>query len=126
MKIRIEVYIHVRRDFAVQLAPLLFADTTILFRSRTLTGQPVCPNSTAPLRYLNSMSILSIHPAAVFYPQPNLGFGPPVVSRKRWSQIPHLTISSKLPDNRSKPIWSLGSRAIPKATEVTLRGRWSS
>lgn len=99
-----------------------FCDITILFRSGTLTRptQHAFPLEQAPLRYLDSMSLLSTHPAAVFYPQPNLGFGPSVVSRKRWSQIRHLTMSPKLPNSRSNPILSLGSRAIPRTTEVTL------
>lgn len=46
----------------------------------------------APLNSLDSLSLLSVHPAAVFYLQPNLGFGASPASRKRWSQIRHLTI----------------------------------
>jgi hypothetical protein len=44
------------------------------------------------LKCLNSLSLLSVHPAAVLYLQPNLGFGASPASRKRWSQIRHLTI----------------------------------
>ncbi|GLI75806.1 hypothetical protein PoHVEF18_004072 [Penicillium ochrochloron] len=44
------------------------------------------------LKYLDSLSLLSVHPAAVLYLQPNLGFGASPASRKRWSQIRHLTI----------------------------------
>ncbi|KAJ5593898.1 uncharacterized protein N7459_000106 [Penicillium hispanicum] len=46
----------------------------------------------APLASLSSLSLLSVHPAAVLYLQPNLGFGTSPGSRKRWSQIRHLTI----------------------------------
>ena len=46
----------------------------------------------APLKSLESLSLLSIHPAAVLYLQPNLGYGTSPVSRKRWSQIRYLTI----------------------------------
>jgi hypothetical protein len=44
------------------------------------------------LKCLDSLSLLSVHPAGVLYLQPNLGFGASPVSRKRWSQIQHLTI----------------------------------
>lgn len=44
------------------------------------------------LRCLDSLSLLSVHPAAVLYLQPKLGFGVSPASRKRWSQIRHLTI----------------------------------
>lgn len=44
------------------------------------------------LKSLDSLSLLSVHPAAVLYLQPNLGFGASPASRKRWSQIRHLTI----------------------------------
>lgn len=44
------------------------------------------------LKYLVRLSLLSIHPAAVLYLQPNLGFGASPASRKRWSQIRHLSI----------------------------------
>ncbi|CEO59791.1 hypothetical protein PMG11_04447 [Penicillium brasilianum] len=46
----------------------------------------------ASLRFLNSLSLISVHPAAVLYLQPNLGFGASPASRKRWSQIRYLTI----------------------------------
>ena len=46
----------------------------------------------SPLGCLENLSLVSIHPAAVFYLQPNLGFGASPVSHKRWSQIRHLTI----------------------------------
>lgn len=44
------------------------------------------------LRCLDSLSLLPVHPAAVLYLQPNLGFGASPASRKRWSRIRHLTI----------------------------------
>ncbi|OOQ87011.1 hypothetical protein PEBR_18972 [Penicillium brasilianum] len=46
----------------------------------------------ASLKLLNSLSLISVHPAAVLYLQPNLGFGASPASRKRWSQIRYLTI----------------------------------
>lgn len=44
------------------------------------------------LKLLNSLSLLSVHPAAVLYLQPNLGFGASPASRRRWFQVRHLTI----------------------------------
>jgi hypothetical protein len=44
------------------------------------------------LKFLDRLSLLSVHPAAVLYLQPNLGFGASPASRRRWSQIRHLTI----------------------------------
>jgi hypothetical protein len=45
-----------------------------------------------PLKCFDSLSLLSVHPAVVLYLQPNLGFGASPASRKRWSQVRHLTI----------------------------------
>lgn len=45
-----------------------------------------------PLKWFDSLSLLSVHPAVVLYLQPNLGFGASPASRKRWSQVRHLTI----------------------------------
>ncbi|KAJ5125237.1 hypothetical protein N7448_004564 [Penicillium atrosanguineum] len=41
----------------------------------------------SPLGCLESLSLVSIHPAAVFYLQPSLGFGASPMSRNHWSQI---------------------------------------
>lgn len=46
----------------------------------------------APLRFLDRLSLLSVHPAAILYLQPTLGLGASPASRKRWLQIRHLTI----------------------------------
>ncbi|KAJ5651761.1 hypothetical protein N7507_009187 [Penicillium longicatenatum] len=46
----------------------------------------------APLQFLESLSLLSIHPGAALYLRPDLGFGASPASRKRWSQIRSLTI----------------------------------
>lgn len=40
----------------------------------------------------DSLSLLSVHPAAVLYLQPSLGFGASPASHKCWSQVRHLTI----------------------------------
>ncbi|KAJ5679844.1 hypothetical protein N7462_008088 [Penicillium macrosclerotiorum] len=46
----------------------------------------------APRIALDTVSLQSVHPAAVFYLQPNGGFGASPASRKRWSQVRHLTV----------------------------------
>lgn len=46
----------------------------------------------AALKSLEELSLLSVHPATVFYLQPSLGYGSSPASRKRWSQVRHLTI----------------------------------
>lgn len=46
----------------------------------------------AALKSLTELSLLSVHPAAVFYLQPNMGYGSSPSSWKRWSQIRYLTI----------------------------------
>lgn len=46
----------------------------------------------APLSRLDRLSLISIHPAAVLYLQPTMGFGASPASRRRWHQIRHLTI----------------------------------
>ncbi|KAJ5082972.1 hypothetical protein N7532_012015 [Penicillium argentinense] len=46
----------------------------------------------APLLSLNRLSLLSVHPGAVLYLRPSLSFGASPASRKRWSQIRHLSI----------------------------------
>lgn len=58
----------------------------------------------APLKCLASLSLLSVHPAAVLYLQPNLAFGASPGSRKRWAQIQHLTIHmTSFPHERGEP-----------------------
>lgn len=46
----------------------------------------------APLSQLDRLLLISIHPAAVLYLQPTMGFGTSPASRKRWHQIRHLSI----------------------------------
>ncbi|KAJ5273004.1 hypothetical protein N7478_008129 [Penicillium angulare] len=46
----------------------------------------------AALPLLESLSLLSVHPAAALYLRPDKGFGGSPASRKRWSQIRSLTI----------------------------------
>ncbi|KAJ5161390.1 hypothetical protein N7492_006782 [Penicillium capsulatum] len=58
----------------------------------------------APLPCLKSLSLLSIHTAAVFYLQPGIGFGASPVSRKRWSQIENLQIHmTSFPHENGRP-----------------------
>ncbi|KAJ5206375.1 hypothetical protein N7472_002823 [Penicillium cf. griseofulvum] len=46
----------------------------------------------APLKRLHTLSLLSVHPGAVLYLNPALGFGASPTSCKRWSQIRKLTV----------------------------------
>lgn len=46
----------------------------------------------APLKSLQTLSLLPIHPGALLYLRPNMGFGASPASRKRWSQIRRLVI----------------------------------
>ncbi|KAK2737083.1 hypothetical protein FQN55_001295 [Onygenales sp. PD_40] len=46
----------------------------------------------APLKALNTLSLLPIHPGAILYLRPNMGFGASPSSRKRWAQIRKLSI----------------------------------
>ncbi|KXG53239.1 uncharacterized protein PGRI_002890 [Penicillium griseofulvum] len=46
----------------------------------------------APLKRLHTLSLLSVHPGAVLYLHPALGFGASPASCKRWSQIRKLTV----------------------------------
>ncbi|CAG8905776.1 unnamed protein product [Penicillium egyptiacum] len=46
----------------------------------------------APLKDLHTLSLLSVHPGAVLYLRPALGFGASPASCKRWSQIRKLTV----------------------------------
>ena len=46
----------------------------------------------APLFALDSLSLLSVHPAAVHYLQPSLGPGSTPKSNRRWAQIKNLSI----------------------------------
>ncbi|KAJ5169886.1 uncharacterized protein N7500_002669 [Penicillium coprophilum] len=46
----------------------------------------------APLKHLHTLSLLSVHPGAVLYLRPALGFGVSSASYKRWSQIRKLTV----------------------------------
>lgn len=46
----------------------------------------------SPLTRLDSLTLLPIHPGALLYLQPSLGFGTSPASQKRWRQIRNLTI----------------------------------
>ncbi|EGE85369.1 hypothetical protein RJZ56_005745 [Blastomyces dermatitidis] len=46
----------------------------------------------APLKSLDTLSLLPIHPGALLYLRPNMGFGASPSSRKRWAQIRKLSI----------------------------------
>ncbi|KAL1873385.1 hypothetical protein Plec18167_006436 [Paecilomyces lecythidis] len=46
----------------------------------------------SPLKSLRTLSLLPIHPGALLYLRPNMGFGASPASRKRWSQIRKLVI----------------------------------
>lgn len=46
----------------------------------------------APLQFLNTLSLLPIHPAGVFYLRPTMGFGTLPGSVRRWTQINRLAI----------------------------------
>ncbi|OJD12413.1 hypothetical protein AJ78_06990 [Emergomyces pasteurianus Ep9510] len=46
----------------------------------------------APLKSLDTLSLLPIHPGAVLYLRPNMGFGASPAARKRWAQIRNLSI----------------------------------
>lgn len=53
-----------------------------------------------PLRELKALSLLAVHPAAVQYLNPNMGFGALPSSTRRWRQIRDLTIHMDyLPDS---------------------------
>lgn len=58
----------------------------------------------APLKSLEELSLLSVHPAAAFYLQSNMGYGSSPGSQKRWSQIRSLTIRMEsFPHNAGLP-----------------------
>lgn len=46
----------------------------------------------APLKRLESLSLLSIHPGALLYLRPNIGFGASPAGPRRWAQIRNLSI----------------------------------
>ena len=46
----------------------------------------------APLKELNTLSLLPVHPAAVLYLRPNIGYGGSPSASRRWSQITKLAI----------------------------------
>lgn len=46
----------------------------------------------APLKRLENLSLLSIHPGALLYLRPNIGFGASPGSPRRWAQIRNLSI----------------------------------
>ncbi|KKZ63231.1 hypothetical protein EMCG_02436 [[Emmonsia] crescens] len=46
----------------------------------------------ASLKSLDTLSLLPIHPGAVLYLRPNMGFGASPSARKRWAQIRNLSI----------------------------------
>ncbi|OJD22310.1 hypothetical protein ACJ73_06343 [Blastomyces percursus] len=46
----------------------------------------------APLKSLDTLSLLPIHPGALLYLRPSMGFGASPSSRKRWAQIRKLSI----------------------------------
>lgn len=59
----------------------------------------------APLRSLDTLSLLPIHPGALLYLQPTMGFGTSPASRKRWMQIRKLAIHmDSFPYHRGQPM----------------------
>ncbi|KAL2009711.1 hypothetical protein VTN00DRAFT_5518 [Thermoascus crustaceus] len=59
----------------------------------------------APLTSLDTLSLLPIHPSALLYLRPSMGFGTSPASRKRWMQIRKLAIHmDSFPYGRGQPM----------------------
>jgi hypothetical protein len=59
----------------------------------------------APLKSLRTLSLLPIHPGALLYLRPNMGFGASPASRKRWAQIRKLVIHmDSFPHAKGQPM----------------------
>lgn len=59
----------------------------------------------APLRFLDTLSLLPVHPSALLYLRPTMGFGASPASRKRWMHIRKLAIHmDSFPYDREQPI----------------------
>ncbi|PGH12863.1 hypothetical protein AJ80_06572 [Polytolypa hystricis UAMH7299] len=82
-----------------------------------------------PLKALDTLSLLPIHPGATFYLSPNMGFGASPASRKRWTQIRKLTIHMDsfpcepgMPTDHLKLLHSY-LQGFPKLTKFAFRWR---
>ncbi|QSS63271.1 hypothetical protein I7I51_00328 [Histoplasma capsulatum] len=84
----------------------------------------------APIKSLDTLSLLPIHPGALLYLRPNMGFGASPAARKRWAQIRNLSIEmDSFPydiDSTTTPATSTTPYSTPSSSRSRSRSRSSS
>ncbi|EGC49758.1 conserved hypothetical protein [Histoplasma capsulatum var. duboisii H88] len=84
----------------------------------------------APVKSLDTLSLLPIHPGALLYLRPNMGFGASPAARKRWAQIRNLSIEmDSFPydiDSTTTPATSTTPNSIPSSSRSRSRSSSNS